>query len=252
MSDEEDKEEKVCSLLLEFYNSVDEIFLGYFISLTAPQTWRPALDKHDKECKDLWTKEVGVSDEDAEKRVEETDHMFGVGEFRVHTTTSKLRKILALGSFEDLQAKNAIKLIYDSWESTYRPQLKELVGQEIQGDIWGDLRYLRNSIAHRDSRGVDGIKNAKIIKNFASGQKIVLTHEIMAQIQLAIENWRAEFFLQHGATLKSWRAICRNDIPSGRARTSTLDDQKHAIRLFGIGRSKKNSNSQVRQPLEEK
>lgn len=252
MNDEEDKEEKVCLLLLDFYNNIDEIFLGYFISLRAPQTWRPELDRHAKECKDIWTKDVELNDEDAEKRVEETDHMFGDGEFRVYTTTSKLRKILAPGVFEDLQAKNVIKLIYDSWESTYRPQLKELVGQEIQGDIWGDLRYLRNSITHRDSRGVDGIKNAKIIKNFAPGQKIVLTHEVMAQIQLAIENWRAEFFLQNGAILKNWRAICRNDIPSGRARVVSLDDLKHVIRMFGIGRSKKSSNSQARQQLEEK
>jgi len=128
------------------------------------------------------------------KRVEVGDHTFGDGEFRLHTTTSKLRKILAPGVFEDLQAKNAIRLIYDSWDSTYRPQLKRLVGQKIQGHIWGDLRYLRHSIAHRDSRGVNDIKKAKLIKNFEPGQKITLTHEIMAKsswkLKIGIQNFR--------------------------------------------------------------
>jgi hypothetical protein len=244
MNDEKDKEEAAYLLLLEFYQNVDEIFLGYFISLTAPQAWRPKLDQYAEEYKGLWVTEIGLNDQEAEKRVEDANHMFGDGVFRAHTTTSKLRKILSPGVFEDLQAKNAIKLIYDSWESTYRPQLEKLVGQKIQGDIWGDLRHLRNSIAHRDSKGVDEINKAKLIKNFIPGQKITLTQEVMAQIQIEIENWYTEFQFKYRTNPKSGSLIARIDIPSGRARTFGLGDLKHAIRVFGIGRSKNSSNSQ--------
>lgn len=251
MNKKEDREERACLLLLELYKNIDDIFLGYFISLTAPQTWRPTLDQYTTESKDLWTAEMGLNDEDADKRVEEADHMFGEGEFRVQTTTSKLRNILAPGVFEDLQAKNAIKLIYDSWETKYRPQLQNLVDQEIQGDIWGDLRYLRNSIVHRDSLGIEGIEKAKLIKHFVPGQKITLIQEIMAQIQREIENWYTEFQLKYLAALKSGRAICRINIPSGRARTYDLADLKHAAQVFGIGRSKKSSNSSLHKRQED-
>lgn len=228
MKEEGVKEEPVSLLLLEFYENVDEIFLGYFISLSAPQAWNLKLSQYVKEYKDLWVSEIGVSDVEAEKRVEEADHIFGDGEFRIHTTTSKLRKILLPGVFEDLQAKNAIKIIYDSWEDTYRPKLEDLIDQKIQGDIWGDLRYLRHSIAHRDSKGVEDIKKAKIIKNFAPGQKIILTREIMAKIQLEIEEWYTEFLMKYAAP-KIGTAICRNPIPSGRARTYGLSDLKSFV-----------------------
>ena len=205
-----DKTEEANLILLEFYQNVDDVFLGYFVSLTAPQLWRPHVDKYARERRQLWIDEMGVSPEEAERRVEEADHMFGEGEFRVQTTTAKLRRLLAPGEFENLQAKNAIKLVYDSWDNTYRPQLENLVGSKLQGDIWGDLRYLRQSITHRDSKGVDGISRAKIIKDFAPGQKIVLKHEIMAKIQQEIENWYPEFFQKYGDALAKKEETCQN------------------------------------------
>lgn len=237
---EKEKEEKAYLLLLEFYENIDEVFLGYFVSLIALKTCRSKLDQDAKEYKHLCTAELGLNDEDAERRVEEADHILGDGEFRTYTTTSKMRKILSPGVFEDLQAKNAIKIIYDSWEIC-RSQMKKLLGREIQGDIWGDLRYLRHSIVHKNSRGRDDIKKAKLITNFVPGQKIILTHEIMAKIQHEIENWYEEFQL-YRTDLNSESIICRM-LPSGKFRTFGLFDLQHAIRVFGIKRSKKNSVS---------
>jgi len=237
MKDKE-AEKKACLLLLEFYENIDEVFLGYFVSLKALETYRSKLDQ---EYKHLWTAELGLNNEDAERRVEEADHMLGDGEFRIYATTSKMRKILSPGVFEDLQAKNAIKIIYDSWEIC-RSRTQNLLGRKIQGDIWGDLRYLRNSIVHKNSRGDDGIKKAKLITDFVPGQKITLTHEIMAKIQHEIENWYTEFQLYHRTDLNSESIICRM-LPSGKVRTFGLFDLQHAIRVFGIKRSKKNSVS---------
>ena len=99
----------------------------------------------------------------AERLLEEQDHIFSDGEFQVQICTKKIRKILAPGSFENLQAKNAVKIVYDGWESSYRKRLGDLVGESIQGDIWGDLRHIRRSITHRNSKGVEELNHAKLI-----------------------------------------------------------------------------------------
>lgn len=196
-----DKREEANLILLKFYQEIDDIFVGYFVVLTAPQVWRPHLDKYIEERQQLWIKEIGVSAEDAARHVDEVDHMFGEGEFRVQTNTARLRSLLVPGAFENLQAKNAIKLIYDSWENGCRKKLNDLVGEEVKGDIWGDLGKLRDSITHHDSIAIDRIEGNKIIKDFKPGQKIILTHGIMAIIQQEIENWYYTFFQKYGLAL---------------------------------------------------
>lgn len=191
-----DKREKANLILLKFYQDIDDIFVGYFVVLTAPQVWRPHLDKYIEERQQL-LKEIGVRAEDAVRRVDEAGHIFGEGKFRVQTDTARLRKLLVPGAFENLQAKNAIKLIYDGWENGCRKKLKELLGEEVKGDIWGDLGKLRDSITHHDSIAIDRVKGNKIIKDFKPGQEIVVTHDIMARIQQEIENWYYTFFQKY-------------------------------------------------------
>ena len=196
-----DKKEKAHLILLKFYQDIDDIFVGYFVFLTAPQVWRPHLDKYVEERQQLWIKETGVSTEDAARRVDEADHMFGDGEFRVQINTARLRRLLVPGTFENLQAKNAIKLIYDSWENGCRKKLNDLVGEEVKGDIWGDLGKLRDSITHHDSIAIDRVGGNKIIRDFKPGQEIILTHDIMAKIQQEIDNWYYTFFKKYDLAL---------------------------------------------------
>ena len=187
---------KAREILNDLYQNIDEVFISYFISLTTPRTWRPHLEKYESDLfKALQEEEYSIPE--IEERIAEKDHIFSDGEFQVQTKTKNLRKILAPGNFENVQAKNAVKIVYDSWESLYRPMLEELLGEKLQSDIWGDLGYLRHSITHRNSKGTDKIKNTKLIKNFIPGQEIILTPTIMEKIRQELENWYTEFLMKH-------------------------------------------------------
>jgi hypothetical protein len=182
-------------ILLELYKNIDEIFLSYFISLAAPQVWRPHVAKYEETYQaDL--KKEGLANAEIENRLAEQDHVFSIDGFQIQTNTKKIRVLLSPGYFENLQAKNAIKLLYDTWES-YRPKLEKLIGDKIQSDIWGDLGHLRQSIAHRNSRAIKKLKNAKKIKDFIPGQEIILTQKIMRKIGEELENWYTEFFQKY-------------------------------------------------------
>jgi hypothetical protein len=116
---------------------------------------------------------------------------------KLQVTTKKIRKVLAFGVFENLQAKNAIKIVFDSWESIYRPRFKDLLGEQIQGDIWGELRWIRHSLAHRDAKGIEELKRARLITGFVPGEEIVFVPAIMEKIRLELERWYTEFLMKH-------------------------------------------------------
>lgn len=191
-----DKSAEAYEVIHELYQMIDETFLAYFISVAAPRAWRPHLANFEETYRnDL--REEGIGDVEIERLLAEQDHVFFVEQFRVQTTTKKIRKILAPGAFENLQAKNTVKIVYDSWESTFRPRLQELVEEKILSNIWGELGWIRQSIAHRDSKGVDKLKKAKLIVDFAPGQEIILTHAIMEKIKQELEDWYTEFLMKH-------------------------------------------------------
>lgn len=183
-------------ILNELYQTIDDTFIGYFISLTAMRVWRPHIEKYETDYLKL-LQEEGLPATEIEARIAEQSHFFSDGEFGVQTTTKNLRAILTLGNFENAQAKNSIKIIYDGWESIYRPKLEQLLNDKIQSDIWGDLSYIRHSIAHRNSKGIEKLKSAKIIKDFSPNQEVVLTPIIMEKIRAELENWYTEFLMKY-------------------------------------------------------
>lgn len=190
-----DKGLEARKILDELYQMIDETFLSYIIALEAPRVWRPHLEGYEEGYRKL-LREVGVADAEIKRRIEQQDHFIPPdGEFKLQVNTKKIRKVLALGVFENLQARNAIKIVYDSWESTYRPRFKELMGEQIQGDIWGELRWIRHSLAHRDAKGVEELKRAKLITDFAPGKEIVFAPAIMEKIRLELEKWYTEFLM---------------------------------------------------------
>ena len=192
-----DKGLEARKILDDLYQMIDETFLSYIIALEAPRVWKPHLEEYEEGYRKL-LREEDIEDAEIERRIELQDHFIPPdGEFKLQVNTKKLRKVLAPGVFENLQAKNAIKIVYDSWDSTYRPRFKELMGEQIQGDIWGELRWIRHSLAHRDSKGVEELKRAKLITDFAPGEEIVFVPGIMEKIRLELENWYAEFLMKH-------------------------------------------------------
>jgi len=192
-----DKSVEARKVLDDLYQMIDETFLSYIIALEAPRVWRPHLERYEEGYRRL-LREGGVGDEEIEIRIAQQDHFIPPdAEFKLQANTKKIRKILISGVFENLQARNAIKIVYDSWESSYGPQLEGLVGEKIQGNIWGDLRHLRQSITHRDSKAVPELKNAKLITGFMPKQEIVLIPEMMEKIRQELENWYAEFLMKY-------------------------------------------------------
>ncbi len=142
-------------------------------------------------------KEEGYTASEIEKRITEQDHIFSEGEFGVQTQTKRVRIILTPGYFENFQAKNVVKVIYDSWESTYRPKLEKLLGVKIQSHIWGDLSYIRHSITHRSSKGIEKLANAKLIRDFKPGEEVILTSNVMEKIRRELDAWYTEFLMKY-------------------------------------------------------
>ena len=192
-----DKGLEARKILDELYQMIDETFLSYIIALEAPRVWRPHLGGYEEGYRKLLHEE-GIEDAEIERRIEQQDHFIPPdGEFKIQVNTKKIRKVLAPGVFENLQARNAIKVVYDSWDSSYRPRLEVLVGEKIQVDIWGDLRHLRRSITHRDSKAMPEMKHAKLITGFIPEEEIILTPEVMEKIRQELENWYAEFLMKY-------------------------------------------------------
>lgn len=184
------------TLLKDLYQFIDDTFITYMISLDAPKIWRPRLEQYEfKLRKDL--QEDGCSDLKKEGYIADRQHIFSNDQFKVQTNTWCLRNILAPHNFEDIQAKHVIKIIYDDWNSFYRIKLEDLLGIKIQSDIWGDLGYIRHSITHRRSMGIDKLRHAKLIKDFSPGQKVIFNSKIMEKIREELDKWYTDFSMQY-------------------------------------------------------
>ena len=70
-------------------------------------------------------------------------------------------------------------------------QVKEVLANHLSFDLWGDIRYLRNSIVH--NKGIATKKcgeETKIFKWFNEGESINLSYNIMRKIFLEIAKFR--------------------------------------------------------------
>jgi hypothetical protein len=73
-----------------------------------------------------------------------------------------------------------IVFMYDIWENEYRPRMGiESNGEEIESDLFSDIRHLRNAILHRKGM-LD--KNLRVLAGFSRGDYIEITSENMHNI----------------------------------------------------------------------
>lgn len=188
--------QKANEILTDLYQFIDDTFTGYIISLPAPKLWRSHVEGYQQGfAKAL--REERMTEPEIARRIDQQSHFFGDGEFKIQITTAQLNRNLEPGRWENIQAQRAFKVIYDDWESYYRPELERLLGIPVLGDIWGDLRYIRQSLTHRRNIGVDELKKAKLIKDFLPGMPIIFTPAIMEKIRLELEGWYTEFQMKH-------------------------------------------------------
>jgi len=186
----------VNKVLFELYRFIDDAFIDYFISLPAPEFWRSQVERYEQELGNLF-RSNGVSEVDIKCRIDQQSKMFVEGEFKVQTTIANLKANLEPGRWENIQAQRAIKTIYDDWDSQYRVELKKIIGHTVKGDIWGDLRFIRQSLTHRCAIGINDLSKTKLIKDFLPDQPIIFTPAIMKKIQQELENWYTEFQIKY-------------------------------------------------------
>ena len=126
-----------------------------------------------------------------------------------------------------LLGNQCIVSAYAYWEEYLRIEIGKAVGvlqegaeaddntrvilnKHVASDLWGDLRYIRNSIIHHNGIANSDIARCKLIKFFSPGQRIELNHERMRAIFLAMGRYRNEL---HSMSLPSHPKL---RIPSGK------------------------------------
>ena len=80
--------------------------------------------------------------------------------------------------------------IYQYWEDSYRAKIAidlKIEKSELKGDIFGDIRLLRNSIVHHEGVALKEVENCKILRWFCEGEKIVINDEYFKMIVFAIQ-----------------------------------------------------------------
>jgi hypothetical protein len=73
-------------------------------------------------------------------------------------------------------------MIYQYWEDRYREEIavsKGVTKEELSSDLFGDIRYLRNSIVHNNGRAISEVDRCKLLKWFKEGEEIVIDVEKM-------------------------------------------------------------------------
>jgi hypothetical protein len=71
--------------------------------------------------------------------------------------------------------------IYSYWEDHYRARIAEFLGMtkkdDLKIDVFGDIRYLRNSIVHHAAIALPDVARCKVLKWFKPGDRIALSRD---------------------------------------------------------------------------
>ena len=92
------------------------------------------------------------------------------------------------GPFSQIIAHGIISYIFTLWDVTYRKEIAVEIGVEendVMCDVIGDLRVIRNFIAHRIAKADKSVEKLKEINWFKEGP-LVITGEDMSKIQQKI------------------------------------------------------------------
>ncbi len=118
---------------------------------------------------------------------------FGASGFRAGTVGQvKERNTPPKGSNLTFLANACIVTFYDYWEEYLRREYCKAKGyptptneelREHAGfDVWGDIRWLRNSIVHNRGIAIDEMNRCKVIRLFEPGDHVVISPDAMGSI----------------------------------------------------------------------
>ncbi len=71
-------------------------------------------------------------------------------------------------------------------------EARKILNEHVKSDLWGDIRYIRNSLVHNNGVANSMVSKCRLIKWFSPGQRIELNHERMRGIFLAMGEYRNE------------------------------------------------------------
>jgi hypothetical protein len=90
-----------------------------------------------------------------------------------------------------LMHRSIIVTLYSFWEQRFRPAIAAAAKRDesqITGDIFGDLRILRNCIIHRLGSCDEKIKKMTLLTWFSEGDEIVFTQEMMDRLFFEVKS----------------------------------------------------------------
>jgi hypothetical protein len=88
--------------------------------------------------------------------------------------------------------RSILVTIFSYWEDHYRQQLATNLGCEkndVSGDIWGDMRWLRQAIIHHRSIATRDVEKCKILRWFKESDEITLYDDHIKSMIIAIRNY---------------------------------------------------------------
>jgi len=98
--------------------------------------------------------------------------------------------------------RSILVTIYSYWEDHYRQHLATALGcakNEITGDIWGDIRRLRQAVTHHRSIATPDVERCKILKWFKAGNEIILNDNHMKAMIIQIRYYFDSVLAKMGA-----------------------------------------------------
>jgi hypothetical protein len=110
----------------------------------------------------------------------------------LHSTTldSLITRNMPSGDNWVFLGQMCIVQIYQLWEDHYRQRLAHALGvakSEIQAEVFGELKGLRNSIIHHGGRAKPSIANLRILRSFPVGDMVALGPHDMRDLVAAVK-----------------------------------------------------------------
>ncbi len=75
-------------------------------------------------------------------------------------------------------------------KTTDNKEIQNILNKHVVNDFWGDMRWLRNSILHKNGTANSDISKCKLLKWFKPGEHINLDFDKMRSIFLAMGHYR--------------------------------------------------------------
>lgn len=190
------KNEKWISLqnkIYEFQNRVDKEFDAALLTMNSAVFFR---SNYINRLKADVKSDATFRNEEIQETLERPCHVGygdGIHTFHHQSTFAQIIKIAETpGEIENRIAGLLIVTIYQLWEQKYRRDIAELLGilkKDLQGDIWGELRWLRISILKKDYKAIKELEKCKLIRSFENEEVIILDTLILQTIMNEIHQW---------------------------------------------------------------